>query len=128
MSEEILERLLFILESIEIIQKRFGVIKNPDEFIASDEGFTILDSIAMRLQSIGESVKSIYKLDNQFLISYTEIEWEKVIKMRDMLSHHYDGLDHEIIYQICVVYIPELKHTIQKMLRSINKREIEDES
>ncbi|MCZ8238284.1 MAG: DUF86 domain-containing protein [Leptospiraceae bacterium] len=128
MSEEILERLLFILESIEIIQKRFGVIKNPDEFIASDEGFTILDSIAMRLQSIGESVKSIYKLDNQFLISYTEIEWEKVIKMRDMLSHHYDGFDHEIIYQICVVYIPELKHTIQKMLRSINKREIEDES
>ena len=34
---------------------------NPDDFVLDDSGVTILDSIAMRLQVVGELLKKIEK-------------------------------------------------------------------
>ncbi|EQA36850.1 toxin-antitoxin system, antitoxin component domain protein [Leptospira inadai serovar Lyme str. 10] len=85
MSEEIKERFEFILESLSLVETGFHKIKFPDDLINSENGLTILDSIAMRLQAIGENVKSIAKLDNKFLNNYPEIDWEKIMKPRDVL-------------------------------------------
>ncbi|MCW7471685.1 HepT-like ribonuclease domain-containing protein [Leptospira kanakyensis] len=120
MSEEVNERIEFILESILLIENRFLKIKFPDDLINSNDGITILDSIAMRLQAIGDNIKSIHKLDNQFLQKFPEIEWEKIMKMRDIISHHYEGLDHEIIFNICKNKIPELKISITSILKQLN--------
>ncbi|TGL85796.1 DUF86 domain-containing protein [Leptospira congkakensis] len=120
MSEEINERIEFILESILLIENRFLKIKFPDDLINSNDGITILDSIAMRLQAIGDNIKSIYKLDNQFLQKFPDIEWEKIMKMRDIISHHYEGLDHEIIFNICKNKIPDLKISITSILKQLN--------
>ncbi|MCW7503512.1 HepT-like ribonuclease domain-containing protein [Leptospira paudalimensis] len=120
MSEEIYERFEFILESIVIIENRFLKIKYTDDLISSQDGITILDSIAMRLQAIGDNIKSVTKLDNKFLNNYPDTDWEKIMKMRDVISHHYEGLDHEIIYNICKNKIPELKLTVQLILEQLN--------
>ncbi|MCW7494875.1 DUF86 domain-containing protein [Leptospira sp. 2 VSF19] len=120
MSEEIYERFEFILESIVIIENRFLKIKYPDDLINSQDGITILDSIAMRLQAIGDNLKSVTKLDSKFLNNYPNTDWEKIMKMRDVISHHYEGLDHEIIYNICKNKIPELKLTIELILKQLN--------
>ncbi len=120
MSEEICERFEFILESIVIIENRFLKIKFPDDLINSQDGITILDSIAMRLQAIGDNVKSIVKLDSKFLAKYPDTEWEKIMKMRDVISHHYEGIDHELIFNICKSKIPELKLTIELILKQLN--------
>ncbi|MBM9546090.1 DUF86 domain-containing protein [Leptospira sp. 201903074] len=117
MSEEICERFEFILESIVIIETRFSKIKFPDDLINSQDGITILDSIAMRLQAIGDNLKSVAKLDSKFLSKYPDTDWEKIIKMRDVISHHYEGLDHEIIFNICKNKIPELKISVEIILK-----------
>lgn len=116
MSEEIYERFEFILESIVIIQTRFEKIKFPDDLINSQDGITILDSIAMRLQAIGDNIKSVAKLDSNFLSNFPDTEWNKIMKMRDVISHHYEGLDHEIIFNICKNKIPELKLSVELIL------------
>ncbi|PJZ79535.1 DUF86 domain-containing protein [Leptospira meyeri] len=120
MSEEITERFEFILESIMLIENRILKIKFPDDLINSQDGITILDSIAMRLQAIGDNVKSVAKLNSQFLNKFPEIEWEKIMKMRDVISHHYEGLDHEIIFNICKNKLPELKISIQSIIKQLN--------
>ncbi len=120
MSDEIRERFEFILESILLIEYRFIQIKFPDDLINSQDGITILDSIAMRLQAIGDNVKSVEKLDSQFLTKFPETEWEKIMKLRDVISHHYDGLDHEIIFNICKSKLPELKISIESILGQLN--------
>ncbi|MCG6142673.1 DUF86 domain-containing protein [Leptospira mtsangambouensis] len=120
MSEEITERFEFILESILLIENRFLKIKFPDDLINSQDGITILDSIAMRLQAIGDNIKSVVKLDSQFLNKFPDIEWEKIMKMRDVISHHYEGLDHEIIFNICKNKIPELRISIESILKILN--------
>jgi len=120
MSEEIKERFEFILESILLIENRFIKIKFPDDLINSQDGITLLDSIAMRLQAIGDNVKSVEKLDSKFLTKFPETEWEKIMKLRDVISHHYDGLDHEIIFNICNSKLPVLKISIESILNQLD--------
>ena len=60
-----------------------------------------MDAIAMRLQVIGESVRKIQKMDSSFLDPYSDVEWDKIARFRDLVSHHYDQVDHEIVYDIC---------------------------
>ena len=69
----------------------------------------------MRLQVIGESVRKIQKMNPSFLDPYSDIEWVKIARFRDLVSHHYDQVDHEIVYDICKVHIPKQKSTLQKI-------------
>jgi len=119
--EELLDILGMIRESIRLVQDRFNHIKTPDDFCTSSEGTTLLDAIAMRLQVIGESVKQIQKLDAAFLNAYREIQWDKIARFRDLVSHHYENVDHEIVYDICRNHIPQLSIAIGKMLEGFKE-------
>jgi uncharacterized protein with HEPN domain len=113
--EEITDYLEFMLESIELIESRFLKIAVPDDFVDSSNGSTFLDAISMRLQAVGESVRKIQKLEPSFLNSYPEVEWDKIARFRDLISHHYNQIDHEIVFDICKVYLPKLKATLKKI-------------
>ena len=113
--QEIADCLDLMLDSIKLIDSRFLKVKSPGEFVQSSEGVTLLDAIAMRLQVIGESVRKIQKMDPSFFDSYSDVEWNKIARFRDLVSHHYDQVDHEIVYDICKVHIPNLKFTLQKV-------------
>jgi uncharacterized protein with HEPN domain len=113
--EEIADYLDLMLESIELIESRFLKIGLPDEFVQSSNGVTYLDAISMRLQVIGESVRKIQKIEPSFLKQYPEVEWDKIARFRDLVSHHYSQIDHEIVFDICKVYIPELKAALRKI-------------
>ena len=113
--EEIIDSLELIVESIQLVQERFLNISEPDDFVRTSEGVTLLDAIAMRLQVIGESVKQIQKIDPSFFLAYPEIEWEKISRFRDLVSHHYDHVDHEIVYDICKTHVPLLIEALERM-------------
>ena len=121
MLDEINDELEFILDSLDIISARISKINNPIDLVSSPDGITLLDSIAMRLQSIGETVKHIDKRNKILLQNYPEIEWQEIIRMRDLISHHYDEIDNEIVYNICINKLPVLKTTIEKIIKDLNK-------
>ena len=116
LDEIIYEYLHLILESIDLINKRFFAIEHPDDLVSNENGVLILDAIAMRLQVIGELLKKIEKRDQKFLQSHTDVNWINIMKLRDIISHHYEKVDHEIIFDICKNHIPKLKQTIQSMV------------
>lgn len=64
------------------------------------DGLTMLDASAMRLQAIGETIKNISKKHSELLNQYPGIEWNEIIKMRDLISHHYDDVDNEEVFNI----------------------------
>lgn len=113
--EELIDYLDLMLESVELIDKRFSRILSAEDFVLTPDGVTILDAVSMRLQVIGESVRKIQKTAPSFLNSYPGIEWDKLARFRDLVSHHYTQIDHEIVYDICKVHIPRLKKTLQRM-------------
>ena|SRR5688500_1642512 len=106
-----------LYNSIILVEERTAEISSANDFTEIPEGIKLLDSISMRLQFIGESVKKIEKIDQSFLSRYPEIEWTKIINFRNFISHHYEMLNHEIVYNICTEKIPQLKIAVEKMIK-----------
>ncbi len=109
------ELLEYILSSIALIEKRFAVIESSGDFLKDDDGLEKLDSISMRLQTIGEAVKNILKTDREILDDDTEY-WSNIVKLREIISHHYIDINAEIIYDICNDELAELKSKITAAL------------
>src|SRR5699024_12808007 len=106
--------------ALEQIQKRFKAIKIPAEFLDTDFGLEKLDSICMQLINIGEALKRIDKITEQeLLMHYPQIEWKKVMGMRDIITHHYFDIDAETVFAVCNEHIPELEKTLTKIRRDI---------
>lgn len=113
----VIEIIKQILNSIETIERRFESINSPDDFLDSDKGLDMLDSICMQLIAIGESVKNIDKITNHKLLTgYPDIDWKGVKGIRDIISHHYFDIDAEEIFNICSGGINPLKQTLNLIL------------
>ena len=106
--KEIKDSLEAVLKSIELIESRFKSINKADDFIATPSGVTMMDSIAMRLQVIGERFKKLDAKVPGLLESYG-IDPKPIIRFRDFISHHYEEADYEVLYNVCKVHLPELK-------------------
>jgi len=118
----LMELLEFIQESIELIQKRFKTIHSVDDFLDDDEGLEKLDSIILRIQTIGEALKNIEKHQKGFLEQVASREyWSNIIKLRDLISHHYIDIDAETIYMICDEKMEELERNIQKLFALLSE-------
>jgi uncharacterized protein with HEPN domain len=115
-----LDILTQIFDAIQKIEKRFGPINSAEEFTNSDKGTEKLDSICMQLIAIGESLKNLDKITSKnVLANYPEIDWQKVMGMRDIISHHYFDVDAEAIFDVCENHIDILGITIKKIMNEI---------
>lgn len=106
--------------STQTIKQRFQDISSPDDFLTTDEGLTILDAICMQLITIGESVKNLDKVtDSGLLPQYPQIEWKRVMGIRDIISHHYFDLDAEVVFNVCDRHLGPLAETVEKMMADL---------
>ena len=121
--ELVKEILRQILWSTQTIAKRFAPITSSEDFVASESGLEKLDAICMQLIAIGESVKYLDKVTaGGLLFRYPQIEWKRVMGMRDVLSHHYFDFDAEVVYAVCDTHIEGLARTVQRMLTDLEER------
>ncbi len=91
-------------------------IQVEEDFVATKDGLTILDSVTMRLQTIGENFSKINKEDPQLITDILQIDIVPIIGFRNIVSHHYELLDYQIIYKICTEQISPLKQSIVRYL------------
>jgi uncharacterized protein with HEPN domain len=99
------------------ILTRFEPIESPNDFTASEEGLEKLDAICMQLIAVGESVKNLDEVtEGSLLPRYPDIEWKRVMGMRDILSHHYFDVDAEIVFSVCANHIEKLARTAERMV------------
>jgi uncharacterized protein with HEPN domain len=114
-NELVLSKLSTCIEHIEAIERYFDNATTSEQFFESNKGANY-DAALMRLQALGENLKRI-SLKHPFVIddlSYPEID--NVIRFRDYVSHHYEQLEHEVLFLICAAKIPELKSYLLKLL------------
>lgn len=98
-------------------------IKETHDYFKSDKllfinekcGFIYRNSITMPILQIGELAKT---LSEEFLKEYTGIPWKMIMRMRDLVAHHYGNLDYEIVWNTSVSDIPQLYHGIEEMLKT----------
>lgn len=119
---EIYDILQTIAEMADIATERALELKHKDQFVDDSHGQLIFDAICMNLIVIGEKLK---KLDNktagQYLANYPDIAWSEVIRMRDIIAHHYTNIKNEIIFDSVKKDIPLLRETIATMMQDLKK-------
>ena|SRR5450631_1289829 len=110
----ILERLEIILDHVSVIGERMKKVLDAEYFVSTEDGQILYDSILIRLQAIGENIKKIENINPGFTESVLGEKASKIIRFRDIVSHHYELMDYQVIYNISSVHIPALQAAIRQ--------------
>ena len=105
------ERMLDILEAIERIEK---YAEEGKQIFESDE--LIQTWIVHHITIIGEACRT---LPEEFQARYANVPWADIVGMRNILIHHYFGIDTEAVWSVVEKDLPELKLNIQVILKSL---------
>ena len=81
-----------------------------DEFI---EDRKTQSAVIHQLLIIGEAVK---RLSDDFRTDHPEVPWSLIARTRDILVHHYEGIDIEQVWRIAVNDLPSLLESIANLL------------
>ena len=98
-----------ILEAINKIEKSIKEL-SKEEFI---KDLDAVDAALMRIQVVGESIK---KLPLEIKKKYNDIEWSKISKTRDVISHAYSKVNVNIIWDLIKNKLPKLKEQVKKII------------
>ncbi|GHT52377.1 hypothetical protein AGMMS49982_12460 [Bacteroidia bacterium] len=97
-------------------------ISTVDDFLTSSHGMMSLNAACMKLFAVGEEVKNIDKRTEKTLLAlYPSIEWREVMKMRDVIAHHYFDIDAEKIFTILRVDVPPLLSMVKQIQKDLLK-------
>lgn len=119
-SGRILDLIDLMVDSIHVIQVRTSHIKEGNDFLLTPDDMFVLDGVCMKLIFIGESVKTIDKLsEGELFPLYPSIPWKEIMKLRDVIAHHYFRIDVEIVYSTMKEDLPLLLATLQSMRQNI---------
>ncbi len=75
------------------------------------------DAVVRNLEIIGEAAKSIPSTIKE---TYTKVPWEKMYRMRNIATHHYFGIDYEIVWKIIKDYLPQDKEALIEIIQSFD--------
>ena len=76
----------------------------------------IQDAVLRNIQVIGEAAN---RLPVDFKSKHNEIEWNKIIRTRHIVTHDYDAIDYSILWRIISVHLPSNKQQLELILQSL---------
>lgn len=118
------ERVRSLLEAaikeMELLKEMSKEICNPGDFVSSTSGLIVFRACGMSLQYVTESFVKIRNLcGKDFFNSYKAIPWDAVFGMRNFLSHEYEEVDAEGIFNTIKTNIPELLRVSRDILKDL---------
>ena len=96
--------LLFLDDLVEAAEKIIRLTDKRDfDAFTRDEG--ICDAVLMNLLVLGEATKC---LPDTVLAEMPGVDWSGVAGLRDIIAHHYFGVDQALVWDIVRQYVPPL--------------------
>ena len=120
------ERVLSILDGcrkeMELLLEMSSTIHCADDYVSDLSGMILFRACGMSLQYVTESLIKIRNLCGRpFFDAYKDIPWEAVFGMRNFLSHEYDEVDAEGIFNTVKDNVPELYKAVLQMLEDVRE-------
>lgn len=91
------------------IAKYVDGVSTIEAFEKNDEK---VEAVLLNLEQIGETAK---KLSDDFKNKTTTLEWNKIIGLRNLISHEYEGVDLTLIYNIARINIPDFLNKLTQI-------------
>lgn len=101
--------LLSMLETIDKILRYTSTYKTAEELYNNDRDF---DAVMMNFIVLGENVN---KLSDAFKDKQKQIDWNKVYGLRNIIAHHYFGINADIVWQIIQTDLVKLHQQLKKL-------------
>jgi uncharacterized protein with HEPN domain len=95
-----------MLEAIANVEEYVGGMPRQD----FERDKKTLHAVVRNLEVIGEAVKGV---PSDVLDRHPQIPWQRIAGLRDILIHHYFGIDIDIVWDIVQNKLPELKEQVQ---------------
>ena len=70
------------------------------------------------MEVMGEAVK---RLPPELTARYPAVDWRGIAGMRDRVSHGYDAIDYDLLWQAVETRVPRLLATVEQMLRDLER-------
>lgn len=103
---------LYLDDILESIDRICSYVAGMDFERFSGDQKTI-DAVVRNLEIIGEAARSMGEDVRQ---AVPEIEWKKIIGLRNILTHEYFGVSSRIIWDIIQTKLLSLKSACEKMI------------
>jgi len=103
----------FLLDIEDAISRilKYTAGMNWDEYLSD---YKTQDAVVRNLEVIGEATRN---LPDEFRSQHPDIPWRDMAGTRDRLTHHYFGINQEIVWQIVEHDLPGLKGQIEQVIR-----------
>ena len=105
-----------------------GVMEACSKVIEFSEGLTYegfvaygmpYHAIVRLMEVIGEAAKNI---PDEVRGRHPEIEWQRIGRARDVMAHHYFGLEDETLWEIVQLHVPELLALLGPVIEDESQR------
>ena len=112
----VINELNLLVETVDVVLERTSGLHSVDDFLLTNSGMILLDSVCMRLIAIGEGVKKLDKVTGKTLLPrYAKVDWRGVMAMRDIIVHHYFEVDVDVVFETVRKDLPLLKEVLKEM-------------
>jgi uncharacterized protein with HEPN domain len=74
----------------------------------------VYDAVLRNLETIGEAAKN---LPDEVKAMAPDLEWRKIVGLRDFVAHSYFRIDSEIIWDVLQNKLPEIERAIDSIQR-----------
>jgi uncharacterized protein with HEPN domain len=101
-----------ILISMNRIQEYIGKLT----YLDFKNNQLVFDAVIRNFEIIGEAVKA---LPDDLKNENPQIPWSKMYRLRNIVTHHYFGIDYEMIWEIATTYLPHNQADIQILLEQL---------
>ncbi len=109
-----LSNLKNIIWAIEKIEKSLSPISSAIELEENEEKY---DSVIVKLMNIGESASN---LSEELKKQESNVDWDGMYKMRNIITHSYHKVDVNIIWDIAKNELPIDKKHVSDILKEID--------
>lgn len=103
------ERILDIMEALDSLARSLVDCKDA-EFLSND---LLYSASAHKLTIVGEAAA---RMSDEIKERYPQVEWRKVIGLRNVLVHEYFGVDRPMVWEVAISEAPLLRDRIAAIL------------
>lgn len=101
-----------VSQMLEAAAKAVEYTGNIDFEVFRDDELRTL-AVTRLLEIVGEAAR---RVSDAFREAHPEIEWVGIVGLRNHITHGYDTIDLQRVWQICTEDLPELVSQLQQIL------------
>jgi len=104
---------LFFLEDMLLSMAKIANYLQNIEFDQFLENDMVIDAVIRNFEIIGEAANNI---PVEIQEKYPDVPWTKMYRLRNIVAHHYHGIDYDMIWEISQNHLPQNRIDLQKVI------------